>query len=254
MAGAGFQGTCESPVSGPLASCLYLSVWLEDCGLEWKWVETSQRNTCAFSRLVLGGCDGACLGHLSVVNELTANSASLLDNRSSAFLGLTFRLFFLSVTWRWWHVRLFHRLWDWGKMFQYHYHFPKSEVRGIFQVVTAGCVWSPHLIPWVHTTMLPLSEAWFIGRAGMFWSMSGNGGNFSPRLFLLPPTQPLRAQTPWATSPWMWRGEMVHVPCPAPLNITEARRDGPPGAMAQEGPAGVSQVRPGLKPHDSPWA
>lgn len=34
VAGAGFQGTCESPVSGPLASRLYLSVWLEDCGLE----------------------------------------------------------------------------------------------------------------------------------------------------------------------------------------------------------------------------
>lgn len=40
---------------------------------------------------------GARLGHLCVINELTANSAFLIDNRSSTFLGLTFHLFFLSV-------------------------------------------------------------------------------------------------------------------------------------------------------------
>ena len=37
---------------------------------------------------------GARLGRLCVSNELTANSASLIDNRSSTFLRLTFHLFF----------------------------------------------------------------------------------------------------------------------------------------------------------------
>lgn len=32
------------------------------------------------------------LGHLCVVNEPVANSASLADNRNSAFLGLTFHV------------------------------------------------------------------------------------------------------------------------------------------------------------------
>lgn len=36
------------------------------------------------------------------------------------------------------------------------------------------------------------------------------------------------------------------LPSTAPLSITHTRTDGPTGAVAQEGPAGVSQVRPGL--------
>lgn len=77
--------------------------------------------------------------------------------------------------------------------------------------------------------MLPLSEAWFIGRAGMFWSIVREWGNFSPRLFLLPPTQRTGPDPLGDFS--MDVKERWYMFLAQHLLASQARTDGPLGAM-----------------------
>lgn len=146
---------------------------------------------------------GGRLGCLCVVNELTADSAALIDNRSNAFLGLGFHLF--SFLW----LAI-------GEMIDFSMGHELKENSSIIIVsiilslksVASSidwqlCLLTPRLIHWVHTTMEPLSEAWFTGKAGVFWSISANGEYYPPSLSLLPPTHPQRHETPWAATLWM---------------------------------------------------
>lgn len=97
MTGAGFKGTTVSPTSlvhlpPPCAECVV--------GGLWSAVRVG-RDFLKEHLCVPEGAVSRCPESLCIVNELIADSASLVDSRSNALGLLTPALFFLSVTSHW---------------------------------------------------------------------------------------------------------------------------------------------------------